>query len=328
VWFPWFLLNRKESTGVRIDAMREMLRTHPDDAEAATFLARMLSYQGEFEEATHFLKYASRLKWMKDFPESDIAKNGEDDLKSPDFLIIGQMKAGTTALHLFLNSHPDIAAPVFKEIRYFSEFPEADIDWYLSHFPSIQARSGMLTGEASPIYFQDSAAAVRIRQKFPSIKLVLLLREPVSRAYSEHQMYVRDGRELRSWSQAVEEELPLLQNVNPHEIIVDDFYKMPAGPNRYLSHSVVSPFLRHWQNLFSPEQLLIMKSDELLTGVQEAVNRVIRFLGLPEFEGSFPTDVNKGHYEAMPADIEKKLRELFEIDQHITSELLTGKAPE
>ncbi len=126
---------------------------------------------------------------------------------APAFLIIGQMKAGTTALYSYLCRHPRVVPAMIKEVQYWSRYYEAGEAWYRAHFMPIPPGSDLITGEASPTYFADPDAPARIARVRPDMRLILLLRDPVARAYSAYRMRVRLGREQRSWEAVVDSEI-------------------------------------------------------------------------------------------------------------------------
>ncbi|MFI5363033.1 MAG: sulfotransferase domain-containing protein [Elusimicrobiota bacterium] len=104
----------------------------------------------------------------------------------PSFIVIGAQKAGTTALFQNLSRHPRIAPPIEKEIDFFScggRFRRG-IDFYHSHFPTREALGAEgVTYDVSPDYMVSPEAARRIFEYDPKMKLIAVLRDPVSRAY-------------------------------------------------------------------------------------------------------------------------------------------------
>ena len=131
----------------------------------------------------------------------------------PDFLIVGAQRGGTTSLYHYLSAHPQISASVIKEIHYFDLYYGCGENWYKAHFapPWWLNVRGALTGEATPYYLYTPAAAARVAALIPDVRLVVLLREPVRRAYSQYHMAVQQGTETYSFSEAVEREADRLQ---------------------------------------------------------------------------------------------------------------------
>ena len=126
----------------------------------------------------------------------------------PNFLVIGAYKAGTTSLHHYLRSHPDIYVPERKEPGYYAfaglsdEAARANPVWrlavrertaYEALFDGWAGETAI--GEVSPEYLKNPAAADRIAVDLPAVRLVAVLRNPVQRAFSDYLMYRRDGRE-------------------------------------------------------------------------------------------------------------------------------------
>jgi len=134
----------------------------------------------------------------------------------PNFFVVGAAKAGTTSLHAYLMGHPEIYMAAVKEPHYFSRLepsPERrpflptidDERPYLNLFRDAGDRP--VRGESSTSYLTVPDAAGRIRECCPTAKAVIMLREPVSRAYSHFLADVRDGVERRSFRHAIEDEL-------------------------------------------------------------------------------------------------------------------------
>ena len=131
--------------------------------------------------------------------------------RMPNFLIIGAAKAGTTALYHYLKQHPQIFMPPVKEPNFFAlegqkpnfrgpgddeainRFSITDIEAYQALFEG--AENALAIGEASPLYLYSPDAPRRIRRYVSNAKLIVILRNPVERAYSHFLHFVRDGRE-------------------------------------------------------------------------------------------------------------------------------------
>src|SRR5947209_1159841 len=129
----------------------------------------------------------------------------------PDFLIIGAQKAGTTSLYRYLAAHPDIVASTRKEVHFFDINFWRGEWWYRSLFPlrrRLQRRPPLrnrpaITGEASPYYLFHPFAPERAAQLLPDAKLIVLLRDPVERAWSHYRHEVANGRETMTFPDAL-----------------------------------------------------------------------------------------------------------------------------
>ncbi len=116
----------------------------------------------------------------------------------PDFVVIGAQRSGTTSLYNNLVEHPQIASCIRKEVHYFDAYFERGSYWYRGHFPRaaelrrLARRHGapVLTGEATPMYLFDPPCRRRLAELVPDAKLLVLLRDPVAREYSQYQVRV------------------------------------------------------------------------------------------------------------------------------------------
>jgi hypothetical protein len=128
----------------------------------------------------------------------------------PNFLVIGAAKSGTTALHHYLKQHPGIFLSKIKEPRFFA-FEEQKLDFrgpgdrryqqeIVSNFEDYcnlfnGAAENQAVGEMSPLYLSQPGTAARIARRLPEAKLIVILRHPAERAYSQFLMHRRDGHE-------------------------------------------------------------------------------------------------------------------------------------
>lgn len=108
---------------------------------------------------------------------------------NPDFMIIGAQKSATTTLFYYLNKHPKLAGSWPKEMHFFSKYMYhgKDMAWYRKHFTSLKKKP--LFFEASPGYIYNESVAQELKRHFPTIKLILILRNPINRAFSAWNMY-------------------------------------------------------------------------------------------------------------------------------------------
>jgi hypothetical protein len=240
--------------------------------------------------------------------------------KLPDFLIIGAQKAGTTYLYHLLTRHPFVDPAKQKEVHYFDVHFGKGNDWYRSHFPRETWREDrrILTGEASPYYLYYPHAARRASQVVPHARLIVLLRNPVDRAYSDYQHKFREGREpLRSFQEAIDAEEQRLRG-EKEKLLADEDY---ASPNyrrfSYLSRGVYVDQLKEWRKYFDKDQLLVLKSEDFLERPADTLASVHEFLGLPLWEagdllGDDPELSHKGSYRELDPAVRERLKSYFE----------------
>lgn len=208
----------------------------------------------------------------------------------PDFLIIGAQRCGTTSLYYYLAEHPYIFPGSTKEMHFFDDAYTQGLCWYRRQFPtSIQKyytehirRHGFLTGEATPSYLLHPHAPKRISAILPKVKLIVLLRNPVDRAYSQHWLMVKVNNEMLSFKDAllreqgkiVEEQEKILADVN--------YSSQDYRRYSYLTRGIYVDQLQRWLNHFQKEQFLILRSEDLYSNPAEVVRLTLEFLGVPE----------------------------------------------
>lgn len=123
-----------------------------------------------------------------------VKKEDKETVKClPSFVIAGVQKSGTTALAALLSSNDQISFSPKKEVHFFdnTENYQLGINKYLESFNPWNQLSPPLFGESTPFYVASREACQRISETIPNMKMIILLREPVSRAYSEYQMKKR-----------------------------------------------------------------------------------------------------------------------------------------
>jgi hypothetical protein len=221
----------------------------------------------------------------------------------PAFMIIGTQKGGTTSLWRYLDKHSDVRMALKKEVHFFDFFYFKSVDWYLAHF-ALRGEAA-LTGEASPSYLFHPEAPKRIHVAFPQVKFIALLRNPVDRAYSHHQMEFRRGNESLSFEEAIAQEPERLRGSNPDN----------AGGNwrnfSYVSRGIYVEQVARWLTLFPREQFLFIRSEDFIREPGEHFDQVLRFLGLPSRPLRRYRSFNSRPYDAMQPDTRARLVDYY-----------------
>ncbi len=317
---PWYLLTPDLCTDARVDSFREIADRYREDPRPQAFLSRMLSYRGDYAEATQL---ARRTIAATSLPDNA----GDEPTRDPAFIIVGQAKAGTTSLFTYLCRHPSVLAPVFKEPNYFSEFPDAGRAWYASHFPGRDATSTDITGEASTTYFDCPAAPGRIATELPGTRIIILLRNPVERAYSSFQMFSRLGIENRSFASAIESELHAIGDCPLNEEHLACAEGLPLDRRRHLLPGAAFPYLLRWLEAIPVERMLLIHFADLAGNTESVMRRVETFLGLPHYRHDRFEPVNRGRYDAMDPQIERRLRNWYGENNEALGKLLAELIP-
>ncbi len=191
----------------------------------------------------------------------------------PNLIIIGAMKCGTTALHRYLDLHPDVAMSEPKELNFFCGPDHLDgtqddsatwsagnwhrgVEWYAAQFRSTPVR-----GEASPGYTSPSfpEAAERMARVLPEVRIVYAVRDPVERAVSQYLHHRADGTERR----------PI------EEALLDPASQYVA---RSLYHERLEPYLAR----FPRERILICAQEDLSSNRRATLRELYRFAGVDD----------------------------------------------
>jgi hypothetical protein len=220
----------------------------------------------------------------------------------PDFIIIGTQRGGTTSLYRYLTAHPDIAPALRKEVHYFDRYYEKGMDWYLAHFP-VRGEVPMV-GEASPYYLFHPDVPERARAVVPHAKFIALLRNPVDRAYSHHQMRVRKGLESLSFEDAIGKEHERLSSSDDPSSLTWRYYS-------YIKRGLYVDQLKRWMSVFPREQFLIIKSEDLYNDPERVLQQTLAYLGLRSWSlANFKAHHLVGYPDMDPAT-RKRLAEYY-----------------
>jgi hypothetical protein len=194
----------------------------------------------------------------------------------PNFLIIGAMKGGTTALYRYLQPHPEIFMPAMKAPEFF--VAEANwsrgLEWYRRQFAGADERV-VAVGEASNAYTkypQFQGVPQRIASHIPDVRMIYLVRDPIDRIRSHYQ--------TRSWQG--DERAPIETAV----------FEDP----RYLSYSRYWLQLEQYLSWFPPEQILVITTEGLRTERKGALRRAFGFLGVDA--GFVPDNADREFYRS------------------------------
>ncbi|MEH1918615.1 sulfotransferase domain-containing protein [Nostoc sp.] len=237
----------------------------------------------------------------------------------PHFIIIGAQKCGTTSLYEYLQQHSFVAPATTKEIHFFDINFSQGISWYRMHFPSVLYKyrnkqtfgQNIITGEASPYYIFHPLTPKRISKIIPQVKLIVLLRNPVDRAYSHYQHVVRMGAETLSFEEAIQKERERISGEEEKILRNENYYSFNHQIYSYLSRGIYVDQLKVWSGFFPKEQFLIIKFEDLSTDTSAVFKQVLKFLNLPESKPKNYLKYNCGCYPEMAPTTRKYLNDYF-----------------
>jgi hypothetical protein len=245
--------------------------------------------------ATGLVKQASP-RWAKEGARAVFRSVGSRTAASrplPDYLIIGTKRGGTTSLWRYLLEHPAVlpmypAAENVKSPHYFDIHWAKGQDWYRSHLPSRRQRARVernygvcVSGDASPYYMFHPVAAARAATTCPAAKVIVLLRNPVDRAYSHYRERQKNGTEALPFRAAIEAEQTRLDGEVSRILNSPTYYSEQHDFSSYLARGRYLEQLEDWFARFPEERILALRSEDLYTNPQAAVAAVQDFLGIP-----------------------------------------------
>ncbi|MBO0608592.1 sulfotransferase domain-containing protein [Myceligenerans salitolerans] len=210
----------------------------------------------------------------------------------PDFLLIGGKRAGSTSLYFALLDHPRVM-PLFpsarwlpkdnhtKGVHYFDSHHDRGSAWYRSHFPASSRRGGKVVGEGSPYYLFHPLAAERAAREAPDARILLVVRDPVERAFSHYRERRREHAEpLETFEEALAAEAGRLAG-EEERIVSDPGYRSYAHEQlSYRAQGEYAPHLRRWLKHYPAERVHVLVAEEFYADPQRACDGVAAFLGL------------------------------------------------
>ena len=216
----------------------------------------------------------------------------------PNFLILGAAKAGTTSLHHYLGQHPDVFVSAMKEPKYFalrdepldfkgpSQFINQSsvntFEAYCALFQDVQDERAI--GETSPLYLYSEKAADGIRETLPHAKLIVILRNPVDRAFSSYTHLLREGFETLTFEASLEAESDRIRD-------------RWAPLWYYTQKGFYGQQLQRYYERFPQPQIKVFLFEELCADPMAVVQDIFRYIGV---DPSFQPDLAKKNVSGVP----------------------------
>ena len=234
------------------------------------------------------------------------------------FLGIGAQKSATTTLDHQLRCHPDIGMPEYKkELHYFDKFSRKEILWprYARYESNWKTRGNKIYGEITPCYIYWAPCMRRIKRYNSKMKILILLRNPIDRAFSHWNMEVKRGNENLSFEEAIDREAYRLKQTRTGQHIFLS----------YLDRSRYKEQLRRVYKYFPKEQVQLIRYDSFIEDSNTELIKIFDFLRVRKDQFHFePFKKHVGIYDGgMAPSTHSKMIEIF--DSEIKAlEKLTG----
>jgi len=121
----------------------------------------------------------------------------------PNFLVIGVQRSATSWIYQCLKGHPDIFLPFIKEINFFDKYYSKGIDWYKRFYDLHKSEKAV--GDVTPSYLFRGQSHARIASHLPDVRLIVCLRNPIERAFSQYRKQIKSGRISMSFEEGLKE---------------------------------------------------------------------------------------------------------------------------
>lgn len=203
-----------------------------------------------------------------------------------DFFIVGAPKAGTTSLYHYLSEHPETDMSILKEPNYFSEKSIKDNDLYyksypikkLSRYHSLFKNNNLIKGEASVSYLYYKDVAKSIKAYNSSARIIIMLRDPIERAFSHYLMDFRLGLINDTFENIIFQK----SNLSNSKTYFQQYVKLGEYTNQ----------IKRYFNEFPSEQILVVDYDDFKNKTSDVVKKVYKFL---KIDINFSPELNNKH---------------------------------
>ncbi|MGV8908975.1 MAG: sulfotransferase domain-containing protein [Propionicimonas sp.] len=229
----------------------------------------------------------------------------------PGYLVVGTKRGGSTSAYHWIAKHPQVApCRTRKGTHYFDVNFHRGEQWFRSGFERPRS-PWKITGEASPYYMFHPLAPQRIVATLPDVRLIVVLREPVARAWSHYQYELARGAEDLPFEVALDREAERLEG-EEERLAADPAYEsFEHRHHSYLARGHYADQLTRFLDLFPRDQLLVMQSEALFAEPRGQLNRVWDFLGLERVELDGLQALKPGSYGAIPQNVRSRLKRLY-----------------
>lgn len=263
------------------------------------------------------------------------------EIKNIDFFIIGTQKGGTESALFHLNQHPNIYLPE-KEVQYINQpllykndlqnmkkNVEETVSKYVSMYKNridlkikysnivkeekYKDFSNVLFGIKNPEYMYIPKSIELLYNVYPNSKLIIFLREPISRAYSEYNMYLSFTgiKSIFVMPNTFIESITRDDHIKLEDIHVSGYYALQRG--------YYSTQLKHIYKYFSKSQVKIFISEQVQKEPQKYYKEILEFLNVPLYDLNIDTTIHKGNYKSEMS--KEDFLKMYHYYKHYNSEL-------
>ena len=226
------------------------------------------------------------------------------DIKKVDFFIAGTQKGGTSALTAYLKKNPSVYIPPAKEVHFFDNenYNWSSPDWSIYHKHYRDASASQLWGDATPITMWWRPCIKRLWQYNKSLRIILILRNPITRAYSHWNMEKQRSAESLSFLDAIQSESERCRSALPQQHRIFSY----VDRGFYVSQ------IREIWRFYPPSQVLILRQEQLATSPMKTLEAITSFLEIPSLPFVEELRVHARSYETgMTDEAHSLLRRIY-----------------
>jgi len=232
-----------------------------------------------------------------------------------NLLVLGEQKCGTTALKYNLNKHPDINF-IIRELHIFDTNNSTNI------YNRFIKSNTKYNGEGTPIYFYQPDCISKILKYNPDMKFLVILRDPVKRFVSSHNMFIEKGIEKDILEETINKQIQQYHN----NIIVSKKF-IDGSARHYLRRGFYIDQINYLLQFINRDNLHIIISEKLWTTPQKELEELYQFLDIPYFELEYEQKHERKYKKTISVDMENKLKDIYSKTNKQLEDFLSIKLP-
>ena len=245
----------------------------------------------------------------------------------PDFLVVGAQRCGTTTLYRLLADHPSVVRPLFsKGTGYLDVNYRHSWAWYRGHFPLASVAAlrtpRPVTFESSGYYMYHPLAAGRIAADLPAVRLVVLVRDPVERAYSAHRHELVRGFETEPFERALELEAGRLAGEEDRLRADPTYQSFSHRHHSYLARGRYAAQVERLWGAVGADRVLVVDANHFFDEPHAVFAEIQHWLGLPVWQPAHVGVFNARPRDPMPPALRRALLAEFEASDRALVPLL------